>query len=728
MSVTLGQAMHRDMAPFADPATDVKLTESSKTSRLQIVRHGQSHDYLLTHEDGSVLARHANGKRFIGLHSLLATTEFADIRNLVATQNRMFRDFDPESLLPPEGELDGKKFAMQTFSRLVSPSSDRSKHSAALRVLLLDGSAGVGKTSLIRRLLVQRSRATQDSTSAPPILHIESRGRRLSSLDEALAQSLQLIRAKFTYDQLPALIRHGLVQLAIDGFDELVDAEGYRDAWFALQDFFEATIYGGPILLAGRDTFFDQQQFAAQIAKSKQSVDLHHARLTEVSLASAKSWLAIKGWSATDLNDAYTELVLRPGSYTLRPYFLQELALAKSWAAIESQDLTPRAYLVGKFLDRESTLLAEKVGLNLGSIKDRLVNIFEEVALEMADSETDSVDLSFLQMSTEMAFGDLLGETDVGKLRHKSGSFALLAADAKEGHRRFPHSEVWYHFLARALIRMLAQGEPSRFLRRGTLGSDLLGIFAEMLLFVDDAIAAKFCSSVDRLMQREASFDRLQDNVAALALTSLVRDVDGRSTSYSDLQVSNVVLFGEVAQSNLSRVRFQRLDVSEANLSLLAFDDCDVVNLHVDATTLFGTTRPTVHRLHVRTPKGSVKSSFEPSEITAWFDANSQATARAEIYNDVATALLDKVCRVMLRQHMIKDHESDAAGKLLTSPYWSQIESILRDESLIDRIHGKQAAGTNAPFLRMRAPFAVLTNRSSGPLASVWRRVASIPR
>lgn len=722
-----GQAMQRDMAPFADPATEVKLTESSKTSRIQLIRHGQTHDYLLTHEDGSIHARHANNKKFIGLRSLLASSDFADIRSLIATQNRIYRDFDPEALIPPEGDLDGRKFAMQTFSRMATPSHDRSVTNLSLRVVLLDGPAGVGKTSLIQRLLVQRARASQDSSSAPPLLHIESRGRRLSSLDEALAQSLQLIRAKFTYDQLPALIRHSLIQLAIDGFDELVDAEGYRDAWYALRDFFETTMYGGPILLAGRDTFFDQQQFSAQMQESKQLFELHHARLSEVSAASAKNWLQARGWASADLEDQYTDLVLRPGSYTLRPYFLQELALAKSWQAIESQDLTPRAYLVEKFLERESRLLAEKVDIPLSDIKKRLVNIFEEVAVEMADNESDAVDLSFLQMTTEMSFGDLLDNTDVGKLRHKSGSFALLASDAREGFRRFPHSEIWYHFLSRALVRLLARGEPTRFLRRGTLGSDLLGIYAETLLTTDEPSALAFASAVDRLLTREASFDRLADNIASLAITSLVRDIEARATAYADIQASNVVLFGEVSETVLSRVRIQRLDASEANLSKVSFDDCEVVNLHADGTTLFGETKPKVHRLHLRSPKGPVKTLFEPSQIDAWLAAQASTANKSPKQNGAAVALLDKVCRVMLRQHMIKDHETDASGKLLRSPYWEPIEEVLRESGLVDRVHGKQMAGANAPFVRMKDPFGLLTSRSGGSYASIWKKVAAIP-
>jgi thioester reductase-like protein len=45
----------------------------------------------------------------------------------------------------------------------------------------------------------------------------------LSFLQDLIAYSLQVMRANVTFDQLPVLVRNGLVQLAIDGFDELGD-------------------------------------------------------------------------------------------------------------------------------------------------------------------------------------------------------------------------------------------------------------------------------------------------------------------------------------------------------------------------------------------------------------------------------------------------------------------------------------------------------------------------
>lgn len=724
MNTTHGQALKRDFAPFADPATDMQLTESNKTSRLQFVRSGQPLDFLLIHEDSSLLARHENGRKYVGVHSVLASSDFADIRSFVATQTRIHRDFDLEKLIPPAGDLDGKKLALQTLGRTVTPEPRGTSH--LVHVLLLDGPAGVGKTSLIQRLLVQRARATPGASAAPPILHVASRGKRLSSLDEILAQSLQLIRAKFTFDQLPSLIRHGLIQIAIDGFDELVDPEGYRDAWFALRDFFETIQFGGPIILAGRDTFFDEQQFSEQMNASNQKFQLHHARLSEVTPATAKRWLSSQGWQEKDLDDSYTDLVLRPGSYTLRPYFLRELASAKNWSNIESRDLTPRAYLVERFLERESAILAEKVPLHPDLLKSRLASVFEEVAVEMADTETDAIDLSFLQLTTELAFSDVLGDNDVAKLRHKSGSLGLLSNDAREGFRRFPHSEIAYHFLSLALIRL--SGEPTRFLRRGVVGSDLLAILAEQFVSSDEVRAEAFVASLERVLMREASFDRLPENAASMLITTLNREVKGRSTAYSDLQAPNAFLFGDVAAAVLEGVEIQRLDASEANLADVQFKNCKIANLHVDETTMFGSSVPTIHRLHLKKPKGEVITMFDPAEIAEWVRNNSESSAPKVTDNEAAIRLLDKVCRVMLRQHMIKDHETDESGKLLRDPYWPAIEGILTEYKMVDRLRGKQVAGSNAPFVRMKEPFKLLANRQVGTNRMIWKKVAEITK
>ena len=639
----------------------------------------------------------------------------------------MHKDLDVDSLIPPEGQFDGRPLALQTLVRALNPRSAQASSEQGISVLLLDGPAGVGKTSLIQRLLVQRARTQQDSAAAPPILHVTSRGRRLTALDEALAQSIQVLRAAFTFDQVPTLIRHNLIQLAIDGFDELVDPEGYKDAWYALRDFFDTAEFGGPIILAGRDTFFDEQSFTKQMQQSKHRFHLSHARLGPVSVSSAKAWLATKGWQETDLNDPYTALILRPGSYTLRPYFLFELAKARSWKAIESNDLTPRAYLVEKFVEREAKLISDTLSVEPDSIQTRLREVFEETAMEMADNETEVVDLSFLQMVTEVAFADHLNSTDIAKLRHKAGSFALLVSDSREGFRRFPHTEISHHFLSHALVRMVSARTPVRFLRRGIITSDFLTILGETLCSVDLNVMTGFVGGLERLYSDESTFDRLAENSAALTLTSLCRDIELGVRYCRDMQVSTAVLFGLVAPALLDNVRIQFLDAQEASFTQVEFRDSVIVSLHVDETVRFGRTVPLVHQIHLHKSNGSVVQIFDPTEIASWLSSHSESAVSSVKANDKALTLLDRVCRIMLRQHVIKDHETDDSGKVLRNPYWPAVEQILTDAALLDRVRGKQMSGTHAPFLRLHDPYKLLANKSNAAVAKVWSKVSLIP-
>jgi hypothetical protein len=543
-----------------------------------------------------------------------------------------------------------------------------------------------------------------------------------------LAESIDLIRAKFTFDQVPVLIRNNLLQLAIDGFDELVDAEGYKDAWSALKQLFEDTIYGGPIILAGRDSFFDQQSFKKQLESSQYNFKVDHIRLAPVSPKSARQWLARRGWMDKDLRDPYTNIVLRAGSYTLRPFFLRQIADAKSWKAIDSQDRTPRAFLVEKFLAREARLLGSQLtSVPEDVIRQSLSYLFEEIALEMGGNETEAIDLSFLQLVTEAAFSQYLTTTEMSKLIHKSGSFALLESDIRDGYRRFPHTEISHHFLALGLIRTVANGTVTSVLRRGSLSSDFLAIFAELFSKEPLDKASGFIDCINRVLLDEFSFDRLPENLGALAISSLCHEFSSRPREYQDLFIFDAILFGVIAPAKLKRVKIQRLDAREAELDRVDFEDCEVVQLTVDDTTKFGSTTPQVHNLLQTRPDGHVEEIFDPIIIASWLKAHSKAATPEVLVNHDALRLLERICRVMLRQHMIKEHDSDESGRFLKYPFWKSIEEILLREKAIDRIKSKQSAGASASFIRMRDPIKFLVNRDSPAIKRVWDQVGSIP-
>lgn len=95
-------------------------------------------------------------------------------------------------------------------------------------ILLIDGPAGVGKTVFIENLACNRARSYKVKR-LPLLLHVKSRGRILTFLQDLIAFSLQTLRLDVTYDQIPTLVRRGLITLAIDGFDELGDPNGFLE-------------------------------------------------------------------------------------------------------------------------------------------------------------------------------------------------------------------------------------------------------------------------------------------------------------------------------------------------------------------------------------------------------------------------------------------------------------------------------------------------------------------
>jgi hypothetical protein len=122
-----------------------------------------------------------------------------------------------------------------------------------------------------------------------------------------------------------------------------------------------------------------------------------------------------------------------------------------------------------------------------------------------------------------------------------------------------------------------------------------------------------------------------------------------------------------------------------------------------------------------------IEEIYDPTVVSEWIDQHSVVAREALITNQEAVDLLDRICRVMLRQHMIKEHPSDMAGRFLQFPYWRDIEKILFRARLLDRIEGKATSGARASFLRMKDPLNILVRRDDPKIKRIWDEVGNIP-
>lgn len=714
----------RDLRLFADPATDFRAQESSDSARVQMIRDGAHRDYVIDQTSGRVTARHAGGRLHANVTALLASEEFADIRSLRATQRRVLQTKIVEHYIPPEGQLDRSGTSSDLDMDVFAAAANTRSHDL-LSILLLDGPAGIGKTSLIERIVYER---TDPAALQPPILHVTSSGGRLTDLPKALAHASQLLRSRVFFDQVPILVRRGILQVAIDGFDELVDPNGYKDAWFALREFLREVSCGGPIILAGRDTFFDQQSFQKRLAERIKNLDLASARLHPVSPRAARTYLRSRGWSDLDLDSAEEQEWLKPGSYQLRPFFLAQIGGANSWLDLQTAHRSPQAFLVTRFVRREAEIVSRMVALEIESAETALWDFYGMIVEDMAAQEIDEVDDGFLALACEAAFSAHVAGDDLAKLMHKAGSFGLLETEGRLALRRFPHTEIENQFLARSIVRNLESSAAiASFMRRGTINMALSEAFADTFNALDPVRAKTILSKLQRLSAEEAFADRLANNVVALLLAALTRAGLGDTLTLRSQTCNEARVFGVLAAAILDEVSLTRLDARGADLRDVEFINCSVAILTVDSATQFGTTFPAISTGLQLETAGAIVTVRDPAGIEKWFLDHSIGVSITPSTADAELPLVkyfDRVCRKFIRQHQIRNSVSDEAFFLLQDPMWPEVHRLLGGRLAAEI---KTAGGPRDVFYRLVRPDALL-QPSKDDLESTHLRQAIITR
>lgn len=711
------QQLVRDLRLFADPATEVTQREVGGKLWVELVRDGKDRSYLIDIQSGGAIARHNENHAFSSVQSLLASEEFVNLRAMRATQRRLLASKRPDQYIDPEGQLiyrDGTtgQLNLQEFRAVLS-----SAESDRLTLLLLDGPAGIGKTSLIERLVYERA---DPASSLPPLLHVVSSGSRLTDLNKALAHATQVLRSNMTFDQVPVLVRLGVLQVAIDGFDELVDPEGYKDAWSALRHFLAEVHTGGPIILSGRDTFFDQQSFEERLAGRISNLRLVQGRLQPVSVPSAEAFLKQRGWADSDMEAARSHDWFRPGSYQLRPFFLTQIGSQGGWTELQASHGSPQSFLVSRFVTREADIVARMVDITRESAEEALWDFYGILVEDMATSESEYVDEAYLALACELAFQNRVNVSDLNKLAFKAGSFGLLESDGSRGLRRLPHSELQNQFLARVLVRGLKDSAAvSAFLRRGVVSTALVEAFVDVMgsLPVNQALSLR--ERLRRPISEESFAERLVSNCSALVLATLAR-ADLPRLELANVGISEAKIVGTAGDAALSDLSMAHLDVRGADLRAIAFQKCQVSALTTDPTTAFGSALPTVtHVLQVEEPSG-IRFLRQPDEIATWLQTHAPVKVEAgETVNLPLVRYFDRLCRKFMRQHQIRNSASDEAYQLVRDPLWPVVREILGTRLEED---SRQAGGPNNTFYRLTKPDALLNPTVKDPEAQTLRQ------
>lgn len=711
-----------DLAVFADIGTDTPTVESTPQGAVvRFTRRGEATEIEVLRKGGALIENWADQTlKHASFKALLASERYGNLREWSANQTALLSQ-----------ELEGLGSLIAVKGVLSDDSSDKPVDTSQIddalvavqgeestRVLLIDGPAGIGKTIFISNLAYQRA-VNYTSVRRPLILHVQSLGRTLSHLLSMLSLGLQRLRLLVTYDQVPVLAKYGLITIAIDGFDELADPDGYDKAWSQVSEMIQNLRGNGSIILAGRETFIGRDRILKDIASIRDGKDeIFVLTLQAPTKATAIAWLREQPeWGEQEIQSI--EDFLEPNSLALRPFFLKTLAAPDVAVSISGTSATSvLSILMEAMLEREVGKFGEAIegALDPGQRKKYLRSLLCEAARDMAESNSTSISDATLSWLVEMALPVEVDESVVRILKARSQHMPFFTNDDRRGYRRFFHDKFYEYFLSLATIDLIISNQNGRILSRNILGSSFLETFGDVVGgAMNEKQVKNFCDSLISTFNTYPPIDRTRRNLGALAVASLTVAEYHPDFVVRDIDLDECRVAGTASGGTIRSVMISQLDCRGANLAEVEFASSSVLSLIADQQTVLPNDFPMPQQIRdISKPSGTI---FAPAEIQEWVHAHFEnppvadnSLVPADLQSHPALRLVQRACR--MRQYWLRESDDIYAEKVLRNEYWPMVSDALSKNNLLT-VEDRQASGAGAPFVHIKQRSNILAEEQA---------------
>ncbi|WJS99029.1 hypothetical protein [Novosphingobium humi] len=718
------ESLVEDLAPFADLGTEPpRATQNEDGIVIRLVRNGTEFTLRFA-TDGRIVEQSELGERLhLSFRALLASASFTDLGRWADSQQAFLRSRVQAETIPIVGAISGNggECTVQHFDDYLDDCwRDRPQPRSVIAVI--DGPAGIGKTGLIRSLAFKRAESYR-RTQRPLILHVESRGRMLQNITDLMAFSLQTLKIFVTYDQIPVLVRHGLVTLVVDGFDELGDPSGYELAWAQVNELVQSARGGGTLIFAGRETFINRDRILKAIPAIDLSVDrLEDFSLTGVSPAIARDWLHTQGWTGENLDSEAVRPLFEEGSYALRPFFLSELArpgVQQQVAAGEVEELL--SFLIAAMVEREAGKFGGDVdAVTTSAQRTQFISrLMEEVARDLAENQAGAIQVETLSWLVEAVCDEFLPKEVTGILKNRAGVIAFLTDDDRRGYRKFIHEYVYNYYLSKSFISSVIDGELTKYIRRNIFGVDFLECFSEVCRNLSQENVDALVKSALNMISTAGDHDRARGNLAAMVISACSAVTPTAIPVIADVSVEEAYVAETMSEIILKNVFIGQMHARSADFRNVKFEgDCSISTLIADDGTVPA----------IKIPMPAVlalpdKTLRKPEDVLEWFngqawtfDADDQFSiddllSKLEPFN-----LLARIVRH--KGFWLKDCEERTARRILDDPNWELVKQLLDEHNLLTMRLDVQASGGSAPFYHVKNKAALRDLKH--PPKEVW--------
>jgi hypothetical protein len=598
-----------DLSAFADDPGDVLIENSGD---VLLVRGGREISFTLRSEAGELYVIQDQTKtpywKFLG-YDIARLDAFADRLILKRPPIRPFIDgpakIESVSLEPQEGP------ALQLLHRECEEISP-----FCSRVIFITADAGHGKTALLREYQARQAKGFLEGKSKFLFWHVDLQGRQLLRLHEALMGDLGELRISGIWMAgIIRLLRHGMLVLAIDGFDELAAEQGRTDALGALATMVQQMQDKGVIVAASRRTFFDTEDYARRTGLLRRRVssdcefDQIHLRdwtrtediqyLSEIKIDDKKGF--------DNPNNIYDEILKELQSQPThpmltRPFLLTHLARMLLLYNITPSDLIKGmhnplegvAEVVRAFIDREvSEKWKERDTGKPYLTSEQHMQLLATIAQEMWSGQVDRLPIDVVETITVL----LLEEWKISEDRKRQvlemvrmHVMLTIPSDGDEGARSFDHPEFRNYFVAYSLANVIKRSlnglgvsELGAFLSVAQL-PDGVAKYAAGMLERDSNFIKQVIALMNNLVAREWKPTFLQTNVGTIIpwmangyedddVIHIKGNIVFSSLVFEDTGMKNVIIEGgSFLNVSFMRVKWENINFNDCNFTEITLD------------------------------------------------------------------------------------------------------------------------------------------------------------
>ena len=701
-----------DLQSFADPFEEFTSSHDSDGWTASLVRRGK--EIALRREaTGEIRKLSGPGQRqYRSFTGLLVSESFANLERLASAQlhlasNLVNKDTgELNEFLPNAGEIRFKEDVLEALS-FEHVRNILEKPEEGLRIFIVDGVAGVGKSYLIERIVRERAESASYRSAKPLLLHVESRGKVLTSLSDRIAGTLSSLRASFFEEELKPLIRRGVIQLAIDGFDELSDSRGYDRAWGALRDFIRDLRGQGTCLLAGRDTMLSERNVQDGLGNTVSEDSLFFLRLQHPPSQEVKTWMSRRpDWRDRTQELNLLEKQISNSEYLRRPFFISKIADLGPDDFGDAQG-EPIVEIIDGIVRREGPKLIDDASDISPQLASRLYSeVLSEAARMMMDDESNDIDVELLGLLVEEIFGQHANQETVYALVQRAHALALMEENPDNSRTRsFPHETVRSYFFAQNIFDYFPEHGATTGLHRVPLNADDFRIFNRVARRKSDEEQNHLRHRLWEVLRGVSVHDYLRSNIGGLLLSFAPLDDDKSENEpfvLAHVELRDVWLADLLGTQNahLDNCIIHRLDIRGADLTNVSFSNTTIFELLADRYVRFGKSTPLVHSLILYEHFKEQRWSGNPAQ---WMAERSLGADQESDQENELLGLLHKFARISMRQYAIRsDAEVNdvAAWKIVSSPCWPTLRDLLVKHGRLETVD-KVASGPKSDWFHL---------------------------